>query len=246
MLHSLKSWNKAGFLQKESLMGVKISSNSGSVTHGWAGMCTQFRQLLKLKICTGIGAILAQLQEGTHPNICTGQRMRGQTLRAARESTTKATPIFSHAATQSSCLHFLFLKPTPSHVQWFLIQPRPEQRRQTLSKTTVLRETYHNAQIHLKRKGHSSSKFVQTITTLPQHRKHNAHAIILGKFSTYCVWQCRDCHATEKTQCSQGWLIFLWIITHLEIWPAYIRSKTTNFAILFQSTMWASFLGNFS
>lgn len=132
-----------------------------------------------MRVWTGTGTILAQLQEGQSLNICTGHRMREVSHRgAAGESTTKATSIFSHADIQSFCLHFLFLKSAPSQVQWFLIQPRPEHCRRTLSKTTVHRETYHNAQTHLEEegtKGHSSSKFVQTTTTLPQRRKHNAH-----------------------------------------------------------------------
>lgn len=88
-----------------------------------------------------------------------------------------------------------------------------------------------------KRKGRSSSKFVQTTTHFPntENTMLMTNGITWWKFSTYCVWQCRESCAMEKTQCSQGWLILLWITTHSEIWPAHIRNNTTNFTILFQA-----------
>lgn len=41
---------------------------------------------------------------------------------SARKSTIETTSTFSHADIYSFCLHFLFLKLTPSHTQRFLIQ----------------------------------------------------------------------------------------------------------------------------
>lgn len=125
---------------------------------------------------------------------------------AARESTSQAASIFSHADTQSSCLRFLFLKPTPSHVQWFLIQPRSEQGRQPLSETTVQR----NLPCCTNSLGRGRDSPPPSLHGQPPHCPNTANTMLMtngvisGKLSTHCVWPCRDSHAIEETPCSQG------------------------------------------
>lgn len=73
-------------------------------------------------------------QKGQSPHVYTEQMTTEVTYwGSARKSTIKTTSTFSHADIYSFCLYFLFLKPTPSPTQCFLIQA-------TLSETTAQRK----------------------------------------------------------------------------------------------------------
>lgn len=114
-----------------------------------------------LRADTDVGATLAQLKEGQCLNTYTEQMTTEVSYwRSARKSTIKTTSTFSHADIYSFCLQFLFLKPTPSHTQWFLIQAglQTDTIRNNCSK-----KTYRDAQIHLGEGGdsHPSSLYRQ-------------------------------------------------------------------------------------
>lgn len=129
-----------------------------------------------LRADTGVRATLAQLKESQSPNIYTEQMTTEVSYRGpARKSTIKTTSTFPHADIYSFCLHFLFLKPSPSHMQ----VSDPSRTADRHYQKQLIKENLPRWTNSLgRRREHSSAKFVWTSTTISQQRTYNTHDIV--------------------------------------------------------------------
>lgn len=164
---------------RHTAMCVYATISDSCVTLRWRSTGSGFKTEenssdAALRADTGVGATLAQLKEGQSLNIYTEQMTTEVSYwGSARKSTIKTTSTFSHADIYSFCLHFLFLKPTPSHTQWFLIQAglQTDTIRNNSSK-----KTYHDAQIHL---GEGSDTHPPSLCGQPPQCPNTEHTTLM-------------------------------------------------------------------